>query len=372
MTARTDVDGAAHAPHLAHATVAGAAVDLLLVGALASGLDRATIVAAVGISPEFLEPAQPSERPRVPLPTVLRLWDELAVRSGRAHFGLWLAQLLVGHHAETLGGHLVRSAPTLGEGIRRMLAVERVFHGVEVLSLERDGDTARIRHRAPLGVGPGAGPAADFGFAWLLLVGRGTTGDPLRATAVRLMRAKPDDVGPWVEVLGALPAFGAEVDVVELPASALDLPQRSADDLVARLVEQYARALLDSVPPSDPARAPAAPAHPDQGLVDAARAFVGRCIAESRPEDAVLASFAERERVAPRTLQRRLSAFGTTFAAIADAARADLARHQLRSGASIAEVAVLLGFGDQAAFHKAFVRWEGVTPGAFARGSRRS
>jgi AraC-like DNA-binding protein len=371
MTTRAEPGRREGAPHIAQATVAGAAVDLLLVGALASGLDRAAIIADVGLPPEFLEPAPPSDRPRVPLPTMLRLWGDLATRTGREHFGLWLAQLLVGHHGETLGGHIVRSAPTLGEGIRRMLAVERVFHGVEVLSLEIDGETARLRHRAPLAqgsamgsaMGQGAAPAADFGFAWILLVGRGTTGDPLRATSVRLVRERPADVGPWIEILGAEPEFGAGVDLIELHARALDLPQRSADDLVARLVERYAKALLEVVP--DPS------AHPDQGLIDAARAFVGRCVAESRPEDAVLASFAERERVAPRTLQRRLSALGTTFAAIADGARADLARHQLRSGASIAEVAVLLGFGDQAAFHKAFVRWEGVTPGAFLRAARR-
>lgn len=352
------------APHLAQATVAGQAVDLLLVGAAMAGVDRAALVADVGIPAEFLDPPAGAERPRVPAPRVMRLWAELALRSGREHFGLWLAEHLVDHHGETLGGHVVRTAPTLGDGLRRMIAVERIFHGVEILSLTVDGPTARVAHRAPMGVGPGAGPAVDFGFAWMVLIARRTTGHDVRADAVRLVRPRPADTRPWIEALGVEPTFGAELDVLEIPAGVLDLPQVTADALVARLVEQHTRALLDALP------SPATDGGPDRGLVAAARAFVGRCVAESRPEDAELRAFAARERVAPRTLQRRLAALGTSFVAIADAARADLARHHLRAGASIAEVAVALGFADQAAFHKAFMRWEGTTPGTFARVAR--
>lgn len=350
---------------LENASIAGQAVDLLLFGASLAGLDLGALVEDIGLPTVFLEAPPGPDRPRVPARRVLRLWAELEIRSGKEHFGLWLAQLVVARHGETLGGHLVRSAPTLGEGLQRMIAVERVFHGIDLLSLEREGPTARLAHRAPLGVGPGAAPAVDFGFAWTLLVAHGTTGHSVRATAVHLMRRPPGDVRPWVEAFGVEPSFDADLDVLELPASALDLPQTSADALLGRLVEGHARALLEALP------APSEGDASDRRLVASARTFVGRCVAESRPEEATLPAFARREGVAPRTLQRRFAALGTSFADVADAARADLARHHLRAGASLAETAVALGFGDQAAFHKAFVRWEGRTPGAFARQARR-
>jgi AraC-like DNA-binding protein len=56
---------------------------------------------------------------------------------------------------------------------------------------------------------------------------------------------------------------------------------------------------------------------------------------------------------------------------VLDDLRRDLAVRYL-SGAevSIAEVGFMMGFSDQSAFHKAFVRWTGETPGAFRRARR--
>lgn len=62
-----------------------------------------------------------------------------------------------------------------------------------------------------------------------------------------------------------------------------------------------------------------------------------------------------------------------TFAALADDARAGLARSYLRErDLSLAEVAFLLGFADQSTFTRAFRRWTGVAPGAFRAGVARA
>ena len=48
--------------------------------------------------------------------------------------------------------------------------------------------------------------------------------------------------------------------------------------------------------------------------------------------------------------------------------RVDMARKWLGDpNVSVAEVAFALGFGDQSAFHRAFLRWTGKTPGQFRR-----
>jgi AraC-like DNA-binding protein len=64
-----------------------------------------------------------------------------------------------------------------------------------------------------------------------------------------------------------------------------------------------------------------------------------------------------------RSLQRRLGDEGTSFDAVIDELRRDLAHRYLADPRiAIAEVAYLLGFSEPSAFHRAFKRWTGATP----------
>jgi AraC-like DNA-binding protein len=70
--------------------------------------------------------------------------------------------------------------------------------------------------------------------------------------------------------------------------------------------------------------------------------------------------------VSTRTMQRRLAAEGTSFAAVVDALRRELACTYLDRRVPIPEIAALLGYADGTAFHHAFRRWTGSTPLAYA------
>lgn len=70
--------------------------------------------------------------------------------------------------------------------------------------------------------------------------------------------------------------------------------------------------------------------------------------------------------ITPRTLMRRLDAEDTTFQAIKDGLRRDLAISALQSGAkSIEEISQDVGFSSAANFHRAFQRWTGAPPSAY-------
>jgi AraC-like DNA-binding protein len=127
---------------------------------------------------------------------------------------------------------------------------------------------------------------------------------------------------------------------------------------------------------------------PDPHLVQ----LLGRRLSRLLPRDTADASFcaAVRRRVAlelasgsvtalrtaeelgtsERTLDRRLSAEGTSFRELLDGVRLEMAGRYLRDPRlSLAEIAFLLGYSEASAFHRSFKRWTGRTPLEF-RSSR--
>ncbi|MEU9377116.1 AraC family transcriptional regulator [Streptomyces sp. NPDC048255] len=84
------------------------------------------------------------------------------------------------------------------------------------------------------------------------------------------------------------------------------------------------------------------------------------------PRLPALGEVAARLAVSPATLRRRLQQEGTSFQQLKDHVRRDAAIAGLaESGEPIAELAARLGFSEDTAFHRAFRRWTGTTPGAY-------
>ena len=70
--------------------------------------------------------------------------------------------------------------------------------------------------------------------------------------------------------------------------------------------------------------------------------------------------------VSPQTLRRHLREEGTSFQALKDELRRDIAIYHLgRADLSLQAIAEQLGFSEPSAFHRAFKKWTGLTPGAY-------
>lgn len=77
---------------------------------------------------------------------------------------------------------------------------------------------------------------------------------------------------------------------------------------------------------------------------------------------------ARQMRMPDSTLRHRLHQEGQTYRAIKDDIRRALAIDALRQGGrSVGEIAIDLGFAEPSAFHRAFRKWTGKSPAAFAR-----
>lgn len=96
---------------------------------------------------------------------------------------------------------------------------------------------------------------------------------------------------------------------------------------------------------------------------------VRQSIAERLPATPNIDDVAHTLNYSVRTLCRRLEAEGTTFQAIKDEVRRDIAILRLtRSSDAIASIAYDVGFDNPTAFHRAFRHWTGSTPAAYRQG----
>jgi AraC-like DNA-binding protein len=103
-----------------------------------------------------------------------------------------------------------------------------------------------------------------------------------------------------------------------------------------------------------------------QELGGVVQQIVTRLLPDGYPD---VQSVAEMVRVSVRTLQRRLSDEGLTFADVVARARFDVAQRMLLDDPArkVVDVALDLGYSDHAHFTRAFVRWTGLSPRDFRR-----
>ncbi|MCK6389626.1 MAG: AraC family transcriptional regulator [Azonexus sp.] len=95
---------------------------------------------------------------------------------------------------------------------------------------------------------------------------------------------------------------------------------------------------------------------------------VRNLLRDALPATPGLDEIADRLHVSPRTIHRRLDEEGTSFRAIKDALRRDLALSRLsKSRDPVAQIAADLGYADTSAFYRAFVSWTGMSPAHYRR-----
>ena len=108
-------------------------------------------------------------------------------------------------------------------------------------------------------------------------------------------------------------------------------------------------------------------AEPVDEEIDVAEALEGAS-RELIDGDPTVFSVARQLRMSARTLARRLEREGTTFSALVDSLRQELAlRYVTHHELAFTEIAFRLGFSHVEAFYRAFRRWTGQTPLRYRR-----
>lgn len=310
---------------------------------------------AAGLDPMRLAAA---EDEIIPHHVRARLWDAITRLSGDPDFGIHMAEWLCQNpeeHFDVLA-YAVRSCSTLGEHYGRMARYVRLIHEGTFLALEYESDAARLVHGFRDGSFSARHPSECM-LAIAVLQGRRAIGDELIPKEVRFAHPAPLSFDEQRRLFRAPVHFGCARNEVIFELADLSKPQRHAEPRLQEVLERQLEGLMAQLPP-------------DHSLIARVKGHLVDHLLDGEP---AVSTVAAKMRISSRTLQRRLTDEGTSFAKLlADVRCEEARRHLQNSRTSINEVAFLLGFLEVSAFHRAFKRWTGQTPAEFRRSLRMS
>lgn len=322
-------------------TVSALPLRIVLQTAEHAGVDVNAVLAEAGVNPEHLM----GFAPRLTYVEVAAVCAALEVHAK----GIPLAILAVDQLGEGAFG-VIESVGyvcgTLRNAAHLLSKLVRIVGDGLGFELRDNGRTATFIH-VPHPGHPIPPVLAELTMLAIGRISRRLSERELRATQIRFTHARSPHASQLEAFFGAPVVFGASEIALEFPAIYLDLPLHrqhgSVEDLEARV-----RAFLSVLPT-------------EEGLLSRLRAWV----AQRLQEEPSLSDAARELGLGPRTLQRRLRDFGTSFQSELDSLRRQIGKQRVLVTPSVGELAASLGFRDASAFTRAFRRWTGESPRDF-------
>jgi AraC-like DNA-binding protein len=290
---------------------------------------------------------------RIPLAAVARLWRSVASNVHDPAVGVRLGSDI---RVREFGivGYAMAFSHTVASALNRVSRYSRILSSAHALIMEPAGEATWVR----LEMQPELRAfrlAVDYRLAAVLSACREIAASPISPLIVQLPYRRPADVKAYVKFFDAPLEFGSLGAALLLRNEDLARPNARADDKLTGYLDSLAEQTLVSVG--------------DEGTL---RERVRRALWTELPEGVPsLPRLARTLGMSDRTLQRQLREEGTTFLALLEGLRRELAPSLLRDGRlGVSEVAFVLGYEDPSAFGRAFHRWFGRSPRAY-RGAGR-
>jgi AraC-like DNA-binding protein len=277
---------------------------------------------------------------------VIRLFEMTAEAARCPDFGLRLARR---QNVDILGPLAIigRNSGTVREAILGMTT--HMYAYAPALLVTRNPDWNRPNERFTFDIAVDGVPNRRQVMDTTLGVSDGVLrmlcGPSYRAQQVHLRHFPTKGTLCYREFFQCPVSFGQPEYALVVRTEDLDRPIDRSDPALRAMAEAYVKS-IDDLHPLDVA-----------GQV---RALIQRLLPTAH---ATLAVIAEHLCTQERTLQRRLAEHGTSFDALMEAARRDLAdRLLVEADMPLSQVARMLGYAEQSSFNRAFGRWYGSSP----------
>ena len=307
-------------------------------------MDFAALLRQVGLSPSLLQVPQA----RVSVKQYGELWRLIAVTLDDEFFGQDARRMKAGTFAMIC--HAVLNSTSLGHALERSLRYYALILDDISGKLVRRGNEAAIElHETNV-------PGRVFAHEVLLMLLHGVAcwlvGRRIPVLRAQFSYPEPVHSAEYRLMYSTQLRFGAPHTALVFHASHLSLPIVQNE----RTLKEFLRSAPENI---------LVKYKNGSSLTARIRRRLRQCLPGELPEFETLAAEIN---LTPVTLRRRLHDEGTSYQNIKDQLRRDLAISYLsHSERSAMDIGLELGFSERSAFHRAFKKWTGASPGEFRR-----
>lgn len=310
------------------------------------------LLAEAGVAPDAafagsgIDPSALSAEARLPFVAMVQVIERAARLTGCPHLGLLLgSRFQLAHHG--VMGELMRTAATLGEALRDFAGRQPGYSSGAVVYLQPMGEDMALGYGA-------AGAGSRVLYDTVLAVGvkmlQHLTEGAVRPDEAHIPFRPPPDRGEHARLLRMPVRFNQQRACLVLSARDLETPLPGADAAGHRAALATMKSALAAAAPATTLRT---------------RHALRRLLQEGPPRmEAVASELA----MHPRTLRRRLAAEQTSFDALCESIRYEMAREFLAfTDLPVGDIGAALAYASPGVFSDAFHRWSGLSPLAWRR-----
>ncbi len=307
------------------------------------GLNPARVFASAGLDIGVLDnPDNP-----VPFEALGRVLASAARLTDCPHFGLLVGER---HTIAVLGlvGELVRNSATVGAALENIVAYLHLHDRGAVPTFAASKGVALLGYAIVRHDVPGLRQIYDGALIITRNVMRDLCGVSWDPDEVLIAHSAPRSKPVYRKFFRAPVRFDADQTALVFPSRLLHQKIERADAALLRIASAEVQALE---------------ARADLDLPQRLRRVLRGLVTSGRGSRDEVARVVAMHR---RTLNRRLEGHGTTFHALADEVRYEIARQLLRdTRMPLAQIAATFDYADASAFTRAFRRWSGMAPSAW-------
>ena len=319
-----------------------AAIPRTLLYALESqGIAGQAILSDIGLTIEELDLGEV----RIAADLMERFWRLAVEESGDESLGVVFAENFRIGSLDGLGFAWATSE-TLLDALHRLARFFRVICTAGDVVLDADDDVVRVALRIPVEPGVAFAPSVDAALALFVKLCRLAVNEDFCPVHVALQREVPLNSRPFEEFFRCPLTYGADENSLTLTRALTEDQLPLSNPRLARANDGVVQDYLAAFEQED--------------LPGRIRAEIIELLPAGAPSQDTLA---QRIHMSTRSLQRKLSATGTSFSELLENVRQELAVQYLcNSTKGVSDIAYLLGYTEPTNFARSFKRWTGHSP----------